>query len=198
MAKLIPLHRVSQVVVSWLAANEDQQNLWGPWDLEGIRTFVAKWDMSRIRAFWNCFDSDLTQSLSLRQMRFDSDFTQTSGQKNGDWSLWSLVAVRLSSVLSPQSSVLSPQSSVLSPQSSVLGPRSSGCNKLYKCGRQKISKKCTFLAERLKTAVLLQNLDLRHFCHECREKHNIRVSRTKFWENLLMRTSRKLWHPGDW
>ena len=27
-------------------------------------------------------------------------------------------------------------------------------------------------------------------------KHNIRVSRTKFWENLLMRTIRKLWHPG--
>ena len=121
----------------------------------------------------------LTQ-IWLRQMRFDSDFTQTSGQKNGDWSLWSSVAVRLSSVLSPQSSVL----------------RSSGCNKLYKCGRQKISKKCTFVAERLKTAVLLQNLDLRHFCRECREKHNIRVSRTKFWENLLMRTSRKLWQPA--
>ena len=120
--------RVAQGVVSWLAANEDQKNLWGPWDLEGIRTFVAKWDMSRIRAFWNCFDSDLTQSLSLRQMRFDSDFTQTSGQKNGDWSLWSSVAVRLSSVLSPQSSVLNPQSSVLGPQSSVLNPRSSILN----------------------------------------------------------------------
>ena len=96
-------------------------------------------------------------------------------------------------VLSSCEAVLSPQSSVLSPRSSVL--RSSGCNKLYKCGRQKISKKCTFVAERLKTAVLLQNLDLRHFCRECREKHNIRVSRTKFWENLLMRTSRKLWQP---
>ena len=60
------LCRVAQTVVSWLAANEDQKNLWGPWDLEGIRTFVAKWDMSRIRAFWNCFDSDkcdLTQTL---------------------------------------------------------------------------------------------------------------------------------------
>ena len=52
------LYRVAQVVVSWLAANEDQKNLWGPWDLEGIRTFVAKWDMSRIRTFWYCFDSD--------------------------------------------------------------------------------------------------------------------------------------------
>ena len=40
-----------------------------------------------------------------------------------------------------------------------------------------------------------KNLDLRHICRECRENHNIRVSRTKFWENLLMRTSRKLWHP---
>ena len=53
----------------------------------------------------------LTQ-IWLRQMRFDSDFTQTSGQKNGDWSLWSSVAVRLSSVLSPKSSVLGPHSSV--------------------------------------------------------------------------------------
>ena len=59
------LHRVAQVVVSWLAANEDQKNLWGPWDLEGIRTFVAKWDMSRIRAFWYCFDSDLTQTNAI-------------------------------------------------------------------------------------------------------------------------------------
>ena len=57
--------RVAQTVVSWLAANEDQKNLWGPWDLEGIRTFVAKWDMSRIRAFWNCFDSDLTQTNAI-------------------------------------------------------------------------------------------------------------------------------------
>ena len=55
--------RVAQVVVSWLAANEDQKNLWGPWDLEGMHTFVAKWDMSRIGAFWYCFDSDLTQTL---------------------------------------------------------------------------------------------------------------------------------------
>ena len=31
-----------------------------------------------------------------------------------------------------------------------------GCNKLYKCGSQKISKQCTFVAGRLKTAVLLQ------------------------------------------
>ena len=60
----------------------------------------------------------LTQ-IWLRQMRFDSDFTQTSGQKNGDWSLWSSVAVRLSSVLSPKSSVLGPHSSVLGPQSSI-------------------------------------------------------------------------------
>ena len=29
--------------------------------MEGIRTFVAKWDMSRICAFLYCFDSDLTQ-----------------------------------------------------------------------------------------------------------------------------------------
>ena len=31
-----------------------------------------------------------------------------------------------------------------------------GCNKLYKCGSQKIRKQCTFVAGRLKTAVLLQ------------------------------------------
>ena len=31
-----------------------------------------------------------------------------------------------------------------------------------------------------------KNLDLRHFC---REKHNIRVLRIKFWENLLVRTA---------
>jgi hypothetical protein len=31
-----------------------------------------------------------------------------------------------------------------------------GCNKLYKCGSQKISKQSTFVAGRLKTAVLLQ------------------------------------------
>ena len=103
--------RVSQVVVSWLAANEDQKNLWGPWDLEGIRTFVAKWDMSRIRAFWYCFDSDLTQTNAI-WLRLYSDIWS----KNGDWSLWSSVAVRLSSVLSPQSSVLGPRSSVLGPQ----------------------------------------------------------------------------------
>ena len=54
-----------QIVVSWLAANEDQKNLWGPWDLEGIRTFVAKWDMSRIRTFWYYFDSDLTQTNAI-------------------------------------------------------------------------------------------------------------------------------------
>ena len=53
--------------------------------MEGICTFVAKWDMSRLRAFWYCFDSDLTQ-VSDKCV-----------------------------VLSPQSSVLSPQSSVLSP-----------------------------------------------------------------------------------
>ena len=41
--------RVAQTVVSWLVANEDQKNLWGPWDLERICTFVAKWDMSRMR-----------------------------------------------------------------------------------------------------------------------------------------------------
>ena len=28
-----------------------------------------------------------------------------------------------------------------------------GCNKLYKCGSQKIRKQCTFVAGRLKTAV---------------------------------------------
>ena len=57
--------RVAQVVVSWLAANEDQKNLWGPWDLQWMRTFVAKWDMSRIGAFWYCFDSDLTQTNAI-------------------------------------------------------------------------------------------------------------------------------------
>ena len=34
-----------------------------------------------------------------------------------------------------------------------------------------------------------------HFCCECREKHNIRISRIKFWENLQMRTSCKLCNP---
>ena len=106
--------------------------------------------------FWLRFDS------GLRQIRFHSD-------------IWSSVAVRLSSALSPQSSVLGPQSSVLSPRSSVLSPqssvfslqssvlspqssvpRSSGCNKLYKCGSQNIGKQWTFVAGRLKTAVLLQ------------------------------------------
>lgn len=38
----------------------------------------------------------------------------------------------------------------------------------------------------------LKNLELRHFY---REKHNIRTLRIKFWENLLVRTSRKLCQP---
>ena len=42
-----------------------------------------------------------------------------------------------------------------------------------------------------------KNLDLRHFCHECREKHSIRVSRIRFWEKLLMRTSRKVCNPDS-
>ena len=51
-------------------------------DLKQIRNFVAKRrEMSKIRAFLVSF---LTQ-----QMRFDSDFTQTSGHKNADWSLCS-------------------------------------------------------------------------------------------------------------
>ena len=34
-----------------------------------------------------------------------------------------------------------------------------------------------------------------HFCRKCREKHNLCVLRIKFWENLLMRTIRKLCRP---
>ena len=45
-----------------------------------IRAFVAK----RAMRF---FGLVLTQ-IWLRQMRFDSDLTQISGQKNGGWSLW--------------------------------------------------------------------------------------------------------------
>ena len=119
----------------------------------------------------------ITRFLVLFWLRFDSDkcdLTQTSGQKNGDWSLWSSVAVRLSSVLSPQSSVL----------------RSSGCNKLYKCGSQKISKQCTFVAERLKTPVLLQKPWFTAFLSRMsQKKHN-------FEKICWLRTSRKLCNPG--
>ena len=48
-------------------------------DLKRIRTFVAKRDMSGIRTFWYFF--------LLRQMQFDSDFTQTSGPKNGEYAI---------------------------------------------------------------------------------------------------------------
>ena len=54
-------------------------------DLKRIRTFVAKRrEMSNTRFLV----SFLTQ-IWLRQMRFDSDFTQTSDQRNGEWSLCS-------------------------------------------------------------------------------------------------------------
>ena len=59
-----------------------------------------------------------------------------------------------SSILNPRSSLLNPQFSILNPQSSVLNPQflMPGCNKLYKCGSQKISKQSTFVAGRLKTS----------------------------------------------
>ena len=51
------------------------------WDLtlEHLRTCVAKWDMSQIRAFLVSF---FTQ-IWLRQIRFDPDMTQISEEKNG-------------------------------------------------------------------------------------------------------------------
>ena len=52
-------------------------------DFKQTRAFVAKRDMSQIRAFSDFF---FTQ-IWLRQLRFDSDFTQTSVPKNDDWSL---------------------------------------------------------------------------------------------------------------
>ena len=57
-----------------------------------------------------------------------------------------------------------------------------------------ISNYLTRIAQ-LKTAILLQKHDLWHFCCECREKHNTRVSRIRFWENLQMRTSCKFFIP---
>ena len=133
----------------------------GPWDLEGKRAFVPKWDMSRIRAFWYHFDSEMTQTNAI-WLRLYSDIWSKKwwleplvlSSCEAVLSPWSSVLGPRSAILSPQSSVLSLQSSVLSPQSSV--PRSSGCNKLYMCGCQKISKQSTFVAERLKRAVLLQ------------------------------------------
>ena len=47
----------------------------------------------------------------------------------------------------------------------------------------------------LKTAICYKNIDLRHFCRESREKHNIRVSTSKLWEYLQLRTSCKLCNP---
>ena len=55
-------------------------------------------------------------------------------------------------------------------------------------------KPCIFVAGRLKQFFCSKNLDIRHFC---RKKHNIRILRIKSWENLLMRTSRKLCRPAD-
>ena len=40
--------------------------------MDQIRTFVAKRDMSRLRAFLGLFYSDLTQTYEI-QLRFDSD-----------------------------------------------------------------------------------------------------------------------------
>ena len=99
-----------------------------------------------------------------------------------------------SSLLTPHSSLLTPHSSILNSQSLVLNPQKRyscidlylcyfllpGCNKLYKCGSQKTSKQCTFVAGRLKTVDLLQNLYLRHFYRECSKKQH-----THFEDKIL-------------
>ena len=76
------------------------------------------------------------------------------------------------SLLTRHSSILNPQFSNLTPQSSVLGPQFS------------VWKPCIFVAGRLNTFFCSINIELRHFCCKCREKHNIRVLRIKFWGNL--------------
>ena len=58
---------------------------------------------------------------------------------------------------------------------------------------KKISKQCIFVAGRLEKLFCAKNFDV---CHFSREKHKIHVSRRIFWENLLMRTSRKLCNLG--
>ena len=58
------------------------------------------------------------------------------------------------------------------------------------CNIRLFNKNC-----QLKTAICYKNIDLRHFCRESREKHNIRVSTSKLWEYLQLRTSCKLCNP---
>ena len=56
-----------------------------------------------------------------------------------------------------------------------------GCNKLYKCGSQKIRKQYTFVAGRLKTAVLLQKPSFTAFLSRMSRK----TQHTRFEDRIL-------------
>ena len=64
---------------------------------------------------------------------------------------------------------------------------------LRKCRNQKISTQCFFCFRKAKNSCFApKTLIYGIFVANVAKKHNIRVWRVKFWETLLMRTSRKL------
>ena len=105
------------------------------------------------------------------------------GTRNEEWG-----PRRCEAVPSPQSSILNSQFSILNLRSSILNPESSLLN-------PPSANNALFVAGRLRTAVLLQKPWFTAVLSRMSRKTQLRVSRTTFWENLLMRTSRKLWHP---